>query len=66
LIISFIAGITSLDTIAEKAGIFLGSELGLQCYICAFWYKTVLFRTLGSLTWSTSLYNPHEQIVDKI
>jgi hypothetical protein len=35
LIISLIDGRKSLDTIAEKAGIFLGSETGLQCYICA-------------------------------
>jgi len=36
LIISLIDGVISLDTITEKAGIFLGSEIGLQCYICAF------------------------------
>jgi hypothetical protein len=35
LIISLIDGEKSLDTIAEKAGIFLESETGLQCYICA-------------------------------
>jgi hypothetical protein len=35
LIISLFDGVKSLDTIAEKAGIFLGSETGLQCYIYA-------------------------------
>jgi hypothetical protein len=36
LIISLFDGVKSLDTIAEKAGIFLGSETGLHYCICAF------------------------------
>jgi hypothetical protein len=35
LIISFPAGVIFLDKVAEKAGIFLGSETGLHYCICA-------------------------------
>jgi hypothetical protein len=34
LIISFIDGAKPLDKVAEKAGIFLGSETGLHYRIC--------------------------------
>ena len=33
LIISFIVGVKLLDKVAVKAGIFLGSETGLEYYI---------------------------------
>jgi hypothetical protein len=36
-----------LDKVAEKAGIFLGSETGLQYYI--FMPFDICFRTLGRL-----------------
>jgi hypothetical protein len=34
-IISLFDGVKSLDKVAEKAGIFLGSETGLHYCICA-------------------------------
>jgi hypothetical protein len=46
--ISFIAGVKPFDKVAEKAGIFLGSETGLQYYI--FMPFDICFKTLGRLT----------------